>query len=69
MGRKSPLGGHGWISSPERREAAMIGHSLHRGISTKLTVATTESELRQSAPWIFTKTQRGEVETDEKVYG
>jgi hypothetical protein len=47
----------------------MIGHSLHRGISTKLTVATTESELRQSTPWICTKTQRGEVETDEKVYG
>ncbi len=27
-GRKSPLGGHGWTSSPERREAATISHSL-----------------------------------------
>jgi hypothetical protein len=27
LGRKSPLGGHGWISSPERREAANSGHS------------------------------------------
>ena len=27
MGRKSPLGGHGWISSPERRETATSGHS------------------------------------------
>ncbi len=26
MGRKSPLGGHGWISSPERRETATSGH-------------------------------------------
>jgi hypothetical protein len=28
LGRKSPLGGHGWISSPERRETATFGHSL-----------------------------------------
>ncbi len=27
LGRKSPLGGHEWISSPERREAAMTRHS------------------------------------------
>ena len=27
VGRKSPLGGHGWISSPERRESAISGHS------------------------------------------
>ena len=26
-GRKSPLGGHGWISSPERRETATFGRS------------------------------------------
>ncbi len=24
MGRKPPLGGHGWISSPERRETAVV---------------------------------------------
>jgi hypothetical protein len=28
VGRKSPLGGHGWISSPERRESANTGHSV-----------------------------------------
>ncbi len=28
MGRNSPLGGHGWISSPERRETARNGHPL-----------------------------------------
>ncbi len=27
QGRKSPLGTHGWISSAERREAAISGHS------------------------------------------
>jgi hypothetical protein len=27
MGRKSPLGDYGWISSPERRETANFGHS------------------------------------------
>jgi len=26
MGRKSPLGGHGWISSPKRLETANSGH-------------------------------------------
>ena len=26
LGRKSPLGGHGWNSSPERRETATTGH-------------------------------------------
>ena len=34
MGRKSPLGGHGWISSPQWRETASSGHSLRRNIST-----------------------------------
>ncbi len=33
VGRKSPLGGHGWISSPERREAAMIGRLEHGRIT------------------------------------
>ena len=27
VGRKSPLGDHGWISTPERRETAISGHS------------------------------------------
>jgi hypothetical protein len=27
MGRKPPLGNHGWISSPERRETATKGRS------------------------------------------
>ncbi len=30
LGRKSPLGGHGWVSSPKRREAAIFGHSPYR---------------------------------------
>ena len=29
VGRKSPLGGYGWISSPERRETATFGHSVY----------------------------------------
>ncbi len=29
QGRKPPLGNHGWISSPERREAANSGRSAH----------------------------------------
>ncbi len=29
LGRNSPLGGHGWISSPERRETATIGRSAY----------------------------------------
>ncbi len=28
MGRKPPLGGDGWISSPERRETANCGRSF-----------------------------------------
>ncbi len=33
-GRKSPLGGHGWISSPERPESATIGQSANWGGTT-----------------------------------
>jgi hypothetical protein len=29
VGRKSPLGGYAWISSPERRETAIFGHSAN----------------------------------------
>ena len=53
----------------ERLLSAMIGHSLHRGIWTKLTIAATESELRESTTMDLYKTQRAEVETDEKVHG
>ena len=28
LGRKPPLGSHGWISSPQWRETAMSGHSV-----------------------------------------
>ncbi len=67
--RKPPLGNHGWISSPERRETATISHSLHRGISMKLTEVTIESELCQCLTVEFYMTQRGEVKIDEKVHG
>jgi hypothetical protein len=33
LGRKPPLGDHGWISSPERREPAMSGRTACSGVS------------------------------------
>ncbi len=47
-GRKSPLDGHGWISSPERRETATSGHSLRRNIPTSVAAEPDGHGLRES---------------------
>ena len=48
QGRKPPLGGHGWISSPERRETATSGHSLRRNISTFMAAGLDGHGLQES---------------------
>ncbi len=45
QGRKSPLGSHGWISSPERRETAISGHSPIAGERLLILKAVTQRRL------------------------
>jgi hypothetical protein len=44
-GRKSPLGGHGWISSPGRQETAMSGHSPIAGERLLILKAVIQRQL------------------------